>query len=85
MIIIPITVTNSFSNFDFIVESFKLAGTYLMFCMIDKSRQSFFLNFRKMNQFFYRRESVLYNIQTNSLKDLIRNYETVILLSEIDK
>lgn len=42
VIIIPITVTNSFSNFDFIVESFKLAGTYLMFCMIDKSRQSFF-------------------------------------------
>ena len=49
VIIIPITVTNSFSNFDFIVESFKLAGTYLMFCMIDKSRQSFFFNFRKMN------------------------------------
>ena len=42
VIIIPITVTNSFSNFDFIVEYFKLAGTYLMFCMIDKSRQSFF-------------------------------------------
>gem|GEM_PF-5851234 len=49
VIIIPITVTYSFSNFDFIVESFKLAGTYLMFCMIDKSRQSFFFNFRKMN------------------------------------
>ena len=49
MIIIPITVTNSFRNFDIIVESFKLAGTYLMFFMIDKSRQSFFFNFRKMN------------------------------------
>lgn len=34
---------------------------------------------------FYRRESVLYNMQTNSPKDLIINYETVILLSEIDK
>lgn len=34
---------------------------------------------------FYRRESVLYNIQTNSPKDLIRNHENVILLSEIDK